>query len=275
VRVRHLNCGTMAPLSRKLVNGTGSLLVPARIICHCLLIESDDGLVLVDTGIGLHDIANPKEILGSWFLRAVRPRLDRDETAAHQVVHLGYSVQDVRHIVLTHLDVDHAGGIADFPHAHVHVSAAELNSARHPSTALERRRYRQAQWAHEPNWVEHSAEGERWFGFEAVRALPGLAPEVLLVPLGGHTRGHVGVAVDTGHTDRPQWLLHAGDAYFFHGQLQAEPHCPPALRAFQVLMQTDKTTRLHNVRRLRSLAASGEVEIISAHDPVELERALG
>lgn len=275
MRVHHLNCGTMAPLSRKLVNGTGGLLAPARMVCHCLLIETDDGLALVDTGIGLNDIANPRETLGSWFLRTMRPRLDLDETAAHEVVRLGYSVQDVQHIVLTHLDFDHAGGIADFPHAQVHVSAVELDSARYPSTALERGRYRQTQWAHGPNWVEHRAEGERWFGFEAVRALPGVAPEVLLVPLGGHTRGHVGVAVNTGHTDRPRWLLHAGDAYFFHGQLKAEPHCTPGLKAFQVLAQADKTTRLHNVRRLRELAATGEVEIVSAHDPLELERALG
>ncbi|MFD0510570.1 MBL fold metallo-hydrolase [Streptomyces aureus] len=30
---------------------------------------------------------------------------------------LGYAVDDVRHIVLTHLDLDHAGGLPDFPRA--------------------------------------------------------------------------------------------------------------------------------------------------------------
>jgi hypothetical protein len=31
---------------------------------------------------------------------------------------------------------------------------------------------------------------------------------------------------------------------------------------------------LHNLRRLRELAAGGEAQILSAHDPVELHRAL-
>jgi glyoxylase-like metal-dependent hydrolase (beta-lactamase superfamily II) len=51
-------------------------------------------------------------------------------------------------------------------------------------------------------------------GFEAVRDLDGLPPEILLVPLAGHTWGHSAVAIDTGDG----WLLHAGDAYFFRGE---------------------------------------------------------
>ncbi len=37
---------------------------------------------------------------------------------------LGYSINDVRHIILTHLDLDHAGGLHDFPNAAVHVSGS-------------------------------------------------------------------------------------------------------------------------------------------------------
>jgi hypothetical protein len=38
-------------------------------------------------------------------------------------------------------------------------------------------------------------------------------------------------------------------------------------------MQADKTSRLDNLRRLRELTGTGEVDIFSAHDPVELDRA--
>ena len=41
------------------MNGTGSIFQRARMVCHCLLAETDDGLALVDTGIGLDDIADP------------------------------------------------------------------------------------------------------------------------------------------------------------------------------------------------------------------------
>lgn len=274
MRVHHLNCGTMTPPSRKLVNGTGGLLAPARMVCHCLLVETEDGLVLVDTGFGTNDVTNPAKTLSGHFRKLVRPALDLAETAARQVVRLGYSVEDVQHIVLTHLDIDHAGGISDFPHAKIHVHAPELRAALQPATFLERQRYVAAQWAHGPRWVEHAAEGEHWLGFESVNYLPGLPPEILLVPLGGHTRGHTGVVVDTGRTDQPRWLLHAGDAYFFHGQLESRAHCTPALTVFQNVMQADRTSRLHNVQRLRELALTGEVQVISAHDPVELERAI-
>jgi glyoxylase-like metal-dependent hydrolase (beta-lactamase superfamily II) len=272
MRIHHLNCGTMAPAGGRLVNGSGGGFA-ARLVCHCLLIESDEGLVLVDTGIGLSDIADP-QALGREFRYLVRPRLDADESAARQVERLGFATSDVRHIVVTHLDLDHAGGLPDFPHAQVHVHATELAAAQRPATLLERRRYKPAQWAHQPHWVRHETDGEPWFGFASVRDLGGLPPQILLVPLAGHTRGHVGVAVDTGRTGRPRWLLHTGDAHFFHGQLADPPRCPPALRAFQSAMQADRAARLHNLGRLRELAATGEAEIISAHDPVDLERAL-
>lgn len=39
---------------------------------------------------------------------------------------------DLRHIVPTLLDVDHAGGLGDFPDAQVHVFRADLFSAHDP-----------------------------------------------------------------------------------------------------------------------------------------------
>ncbi len=113
MRVHHLNTGTMCPIGRRLVNGTGSIFQRARMVCHCLLVETGAGLVLVDTGIGLDDIAEPPR-LGRKWVRQTRPRLDPAETAVQQVRALGYSPGDVRHLLLTHLDRDHAGGIPRF-----------------------------------------------------------------------------------------------------------------------------------------------------------------
>jgi glyoxylase-like metal-dependent hydrolase (beta-lactamase superfamily II) len=238
-------------------------------VAHCLLVERAEGLLLVDSGFGRDDLTNPGR-LGRPFVAAMRPELDLTATAAAQVAGLGHRAEDVTDIVLTHLDLDHAGGIPDFPHARVHVHAAELEAAMSP-TLRERARYIGAQWAHGPRWVAHEDAGEAWFGLGSVRAL---GDDVLLVPLAGHTRGHCGVAV---RRDDGGWLLHAGDSYFDGGEVLTPSHAKTGLRAFQRLMAVDNRQRLANQRRLRELRAAhhDEVTVFSAHDPFEFARLSG
>jgi len=227
--------------------------------------------VLVDSGLGLRDCESPAETIGRDFVFLMKAKLDCAETAIRQIAALGYSPDDVRHIVLTHLDLDHAGGISDFPKAKIHLHQDERDAALHPRTRLEGLRYKQAQWEHDPNWSVYRPTGESWFGFDCVRGLDGLGPEILLIPLIGHSRGHSGVAIDTGKG----WLLHAGDAYFYRGELDPDRRrCPPLLDAFQRVMEVDARARMKNQGRLRDLAHenAGEVRVFSAHDPVELER---
>lgn len=267
MRVRHLNCATLRPLGGRLVNGETEPWERAKLVCHCLLVESKAGLVLVDSGLGEADLTQRGRGYRSR-LRFLGAALRPEETAVQQLERMGYAPDDVRHIVLTHLDLDHAGGLADFPKAHVHVMADEYAAAMAPRTWTERSRYRAETWAHRPRWVLHRAEGEKWFGFESVRQIQGLPPELLLIPLSGHTRGHCAVAVDTGQG----WLLHAGDAYFFAGEMSPhQPWCTPGLKALQRLTAIDEPKRLENQGRLRELVRSqgNEVRVFSAHDPSE------
>ena len=258
----------MCPWGRRLINGDGSALAPGRLVCHVLLIEAPGGLALVDTGFGSADVGEPK-LLARSFRLLTRPTLQLGETACSLVRELGFSAEDVRHILLTHLDIDHAGGLPDFPHAQVHVSAREHATMGDPP-ARERRRYRIAahDWAHGPRWVTHELAGEEWMGFDGVRVLSDLGAEILFIPLHGHTLGHAGVAV----RDQQRWLLHCGDAYFHHDEISAPPRCPPGLRAFQSLVQADGRLRRENQERLRELARrrTGEVELLCSHDPAEL-----
>lgn len=274
MRVRHLNCGTMRPYGGGLINAEGSAFGAARMVCHCLLIETEQGLVLVDTGLGKGDVTTATAELGTWWLRLTRPVLSVAETAAAQVVQLGYRVEDVRHIVLTHLDRDHAGGLPDFPQARVHVHDTEFQAV--TSGGPRGDRYLRHQWNHGPDWAVHRGDaGERWFGFEAVRELPGLPPEILLVPLNGHTRGHTGVAVRVSGSEPDHWLLHAGDAYFCHGEMDpVRPWCTPGLRAFQNIAQVEGAARRQNRERLRDLvtAHQSHIDVFCAHDPWELDR---
>jgi glyoxylase-like metal-dependent hydrolase (beta-lactamase superfamily II) len=268
VRIHHLNCGTLCPHSARFINGEGGWLESGRIVCHCLLIEADDRLVLVDTGFGTEDVRKPRQ-LGPLFM-AMRMRAALGETALKQIEDLGFEPGDVRHVVVTHLDPDHSGGLPDFPGAKVHVFAPELEVALHPSLR-DRPRYVGAHWDHGPRWAKHEVEGDEWFGFESVRIIPGLDAEVLLVPLVGHSRGHTGVAVQTGDT----WLLHCGDAYFHHSDISTPPSGPLGLRLFQRAMAADNGLRVANQERLCELAArrDEEVHLLCSHDPRELKLA--
>lgn len=276
MRIHHLNCISTCPLGGRLMDGgTESVFARGRLACHCLLVETGDTLVLVDTGLGLEDVADPARRLSGFFLRLLSPDFREGLTARRQVEALGFRAGDVRHIVLTHLDFDHAGGLDDFPEATVHLQGRERDYAFKQKTWLDRQRFRPQQWSTKSRWqVYYPGGGEQWFGFDGVHALEGIADDILMVPLPGHTCGHCGVAVHYGR----RWLLQAGDAYFFHDEMHPDhPHCTPGLRLYQWLMEKERKTRLHNQTRLRELCRQhgDEVEVFCSHDLAEFERLAG
>jgi glyoxylase-like metal-dependent hydrolase (beta-lactamase superfamily II) len=198
-----------------------------------------------------------------------------DATSRHmpalaQVEALGFRREDVRHVVLTHLDFDHAGGLPDFPDAKVHVHAKEKDAALARGTFNQKQRYRSVQFAHGPVWETYEALGEPWKGVSAVRQLGGLPPEILALPMGGHSRGHAAIAIDTGHG----WLVHAGDAYFHHSVKERgdTSGMPWALLGVERFIAFDYKRVRANHAILAQLAKLDDVTIFSSHDEVEFER---
>ncbi len=264
MKIHHLNCGSV-----RQIEATYDGPPAAHAVNHCLLVETDtDGLILVETGLGLGDIANPGDTLGAEWVAMAEPLLSEEETAVRQVSALGYAARDVRHVVVTHLDVDHCGGLPDFPDAQVHVLAAELAAAMAEAPSF---RYRPAHWAHGPKWVSYEQAVQEWFGFGSA-PLKGVEADIRLVPLGGHTAGHTGVAV----RDGDHWLLHCGDAYYYHRELASDSHPHPILDIVQTRSEVHHDLRVGTQARLRELVRNhgDEVSVFCAHDPWELSRHL-
>lgn len=275
MHIHHLGCGCMCPLGGALFDGF-SKGPNACLVCHCLLIETaNQGLVLIDTGFGRRDLSRASTGISPFFRMMNNIRFDERLSALAQIEGLGYHVSDVRHIVLTHLDFDHAGGLVDFPDATVHLLADEKTHAEASGAGfISRRRYIGRHWQGVRHWQLYTEQGEAWKGFAAVKTLMGCeAEDIYLVPLRGHTLGHAGVAVSTPNG----WLLHAGDAYFYRGEVgYSQRHCTPGLRFYQWMMQADGRARERNQCRLRHASLTEpDLKIFCSHDAREFKSMSG
>lgn len=249
--VHHLNCGLLHKPPGP------------QAACHCLLLENNGRLTLIDTGIGLQDVAHPVERIGREVIDAAGFQFHERLTAARQIEQLGFRRADVTDIVLTHGDPDHAGGLADFPTASVHISAEELAAVQAGQA-----RYSTAQFAHHPRWACYASSSERWFGIEARPLSLSAGVEAWLIPLFGHTSGHCGVAVRVCE----HWLLHVGDAYYLRVELATDDHPVSALAA---LRADDDRQRRHSLALLRRLKQDhgAEVQMLGYHDFAEFPPA--
>jgi glyoxylase-like metal-dependent hydrolase (beta-lactamase superfamily II) len=267
--VHHLNCATMCPIAGFLLGGDSWR---GRMVAHCLLVETErDGLVLIDTGFGTRDVEGRTGISRS-FRALTGPSLSPAETALAQVNALGYQPEDVKHVVVTHLDLDHAGGISDFPHAKVHLHAREHAAAMARANLRERERYLPAHWAHGPKWEVYSEDGDTWRGLPAVTKLRGVDTDVGLLPMHGHTRGHSAVIVKAGE----RWLVHAGDAYFHRNSIEGNAKVPVGFAAFERAMEMLPAARRASVAALRQLAATyRDLDLFCAHDEREYAALAG
>lgn len=249
--IYHLNCGTLKPFFPRI-----------EAVIYCLLVETNRGLALIDTGPGRGDYLEPslKMKIFKWMVGMVE---DPGQCARDQIRDLGFAPADVKDIILTHLHLDHAGGLPDFPDARVHIFREEFASRHHPR-GLEYA-YEPRHWAHNPRWVVHDEPDLDWIGFQSLRINQDLEPDIRLIPLPGHTRGHCGVAVDGDEG----WLLHCGDAASpyhpdsdIHGRARANEmgKWVPGWFVDRVLGR--------NIQRLKDLVRDhgDEVKVISSHD---------
>ncbi len=172
---------------------------------------------------------------------------------------------DVKHILITHLDPDHTGGLSDFPDARVHILYSELKSAMEPANYRERVRYRRCRLAHGPRWItHHKVSTKPWFELDCIRDINPSLSDFVLIPLDGHTRGHCGVAIRTGSG----WLLHAGDACHHEGEL---------LHLLHLVSNLDRTSAARTILCLCQTIErhADEITVCCSHDPEEYERFSG
>lgn len=248
--LHHLNCVTIVSPINDNVCG------------HCLLLQENDKLVLIDTGIGLLDIQQPAERIGQELIDLVGYRFDEQQTAIRQIEQLGLDPKNVTDCVISHLDNDHIGGLADFPQAIVHVGSEELENFQ-----SENPRYLKAPLAHNPTIKTYATADVDWFGFEARKVNTNTETTILLVPLFGHTLGHCGVALQTPNNN---WMFYIADAYYMRVELNDDQH---PVNELAKMRADDNDLRIATVDKIRKLVNEHpEIAVFGYHDIEEFNQ---
>ena len=274
--VHHLNCGTLCPYGGRLVSGEGGLIGGAEMVCHCLLIEAGDSLVLVDTGFGADDVAPPapparRRRSPSAFRPQPKPaRRRRSRGSAGS----GFDPADVATSSAPTSTSTTPAGCPTSPTPRSTCSRPSAPAAVHPSlpTAPATRP------PTSPTGRTGSSprvDGDSWFGFESIRVLPGVDPEIAADPAGralrrpqrdrGPRRRRLGAAL------RRRLLPPRPDGR--PAGLPARP-CARSRRRWPPTARPAAATS-ERLCAARPRQHGDEVRMFCAHDPVELERMRG
>ena len=222
---------------------------------RCLLVEHDDGLVLIDTALGNKQDAKFLDIYG-----VENQGLEGATQLEDALASAGFLPGDVKWVINTHLHFDHAGGnttmdpeLENDPRRHVRptyanatyvVQRGELEFARHTN---ERTRA-----SYLPHNFEPIAAANRWRLLEGdAEVLPGIS--VRLTP--GHVPFHQAVL-----------LQDAGETALFVGDLfPTTAHLPlPWIMGYDL----EPLRTLESKRTILNQAVAGGWRLIFEHDPV-------
>jgi glyoxylase-like metal-dependent hydrolase (beta-lactamase superfamily II) len=222
-----------------------------RMTMRTLLIEHEDGLVLIDSGLGNKE---PEKFLDIYGIEnaGANGRTALEDALAH----LGHSTGDIRIMLNTHLHFDHAGG---------NTFIAGDDAARRVQLTFPQAQYithgREYAWATQTNertaasYLPHNfvpvAEADRYRFLEGERAtiVPGI--DVMVTP--GHTPWHMVVTVRS----EGETLLYPADT------IPTAHHLPlPWIMGYDV----EPLRTLESKRALYRQAAAEGWRVVFEHD---------
>lgn len=203
-----------------------------------LIRTDEDENILVDTGLHPAHVNDPHYSFGLENADLILPRMQSEDRLEHRLAEIGLELDDVTHVVNTHLHADHCGGNFLFPHAELIVQGEHYQEALdHPEIPSE--------LFHRPELHYRLLDGDEQL-FSGVRAI--VAP--------GHARGLQALLVSLPNTGN---ILIAGDAIDTAEHLERDlwTHCPDPERARE------------SAQRLQQIAAQEDALLLYGHDAAQ------
>jgi N-acyl homoserine lactone hydrolase len=220
-------------------------------------IEHSEGVIVVDTGAGAHLKSLPR--WHPYFQLAVRFEIEPEQEVGPQLRSLGIGARDVRTVVLTHLHIDHDGGLAHFPHSRIFADSGELARAAGIHGAL--LGYLPHRW---PSWFD--PRPLVWqpssYGPFAQSARLTSAGDVIAVPTPGHTPNHLSVIVRDGE----EQIMLTGDTSYLESTM---------LRGAVDGVGPDEAVAKATLADIHALCAARPTIYLPTHDSRSAERLAG
>ena len=212
-----------------------------------LLIDHPKGKVLFDTGCAF-EIINDKQAHWGDVLAAYDPVMTEDQWCVNAIKKAGCSAEDIDYVILSHLHLDHAGGVGHFPNARYIVQRDELHFAYVPDPYMKGAYIRKdfdkdVDWFILNGWIDDKFD---LFNDGSI--------QIYFTP--GHTPGHQSVLVNLPDSGP---MFFAADACYTSDNL--ENGTLPGL-----MWNAEQTVR--SVERMRFLKGAQDVTIVTGHDPV-------
>jgi glyoxylase-like metal-dependent hydrolase (beta-lactamase superfamily II) len=221
---------------------------------YCWLIRHPDGLFLIDTGYDsrVNDPSYFKKAgaIIKWFARTqVQTKIDWQDQLVQQLNLHGIPLSAIDAVILTHLDVDHVGGIPAMKGLRFIVNADEYDQ--------NKLAFLLPDWF-DPEKVKLSPNSVGAF----TRSLPlGNSGDLHYVSTPGHTPGHCSILLRAAEVD----ILFAGDLVYCAEQL-----CGRRLPAPNVVKPSRETCRM-----VEAYARQHPLVLLPSHDPDALNRLDG
>jgi N-acyl homoserine lactone hydrolase len=218
-------------------------------------IESGEGVIVVDTGQGAHLLESGKS-LHPYVRWEVAFRIEPEQEIGPQLRGLGIGPRDVKRVVLTHLHMDHDGGLAHFPSTEILAAPGELQIAR--GFAGRMRGYLPHRW---PSWFDPKPlplAPEPFGPFASSRRLTE-AGDVIAVATPGHTADHLSVVVQGGDT---AYFLAGDTSYTEELMLAGQPDGVSA----------DEQVCRATLDRIKRFSQSRPTVYLPTHDPGAVDR---
>jgi len=212
-----------------------------------ILLLCDGGWLLLDTGFNtalLHDPALRRRFYGDPSHRAILP--GPGEPLEEALSHAGIDLSEVHAVGLSHLHLDHAGGLRHFTGRPVHAQRRELEFGLTPEAEQ-----------HAVFRIDFDDPRHDW------RLADGdaeIAPGVTAVWTPGHTPGHQSFVVDLDDSVGGGGYVFAFDAADLTENIEDEVSVGGRVNA-------SPEECVEQIRRLKSIAAARGYPLVPGHDP--------